>query len=384
MSERERIAGNWLAGFGFFTRESEAPNNYLYWAGMSTIAGAIQRHVKFRWNYHDIYPNLYVLLVGPAGNYKSQTIRFTSGFLQRVKVETASEAMTKEGLILQMTQLAKDEISAVTILSSDLMSFFRPSQGSMIEFLTDIFDCPDLWRYTIRNRPPDILKNAYVNFMGGTTPSWMSENFSVSFTEQGFAARTLFVYADSPRFRRADAKISSEMWAMYEALVQDLEHITTLKGDFSVAPDAWEWFRDWYEGDSLSETIDYRLQGYLVRKPLHLWKVAMILSLAQKDELVIDLPTIQLAKQQLDILEPDMVRAFQAVGKNPIAMDMQRIWDELKQAGSMTKAEIVMRNRHALRKQEIDEVLDNLSLMGWVQVNMAQNGLITYTVKEQK
>lgn len=374
----ERAAGHWLAGFKLFTQESPAPDDYLFWTGLHTLAGALQRKVYYRWNYDPIYTNMYVILVGPAGNYKSQTLNFERTLLRAIQANIASEAMTKEGLIAQMVSRAVDQVSAATVISSDLMSFFRPSQGSMIEFLTDIFDCPVEWEYTTRNRAPDIIKKAYLNFAAGTTPAWIAENFNSTFTDQGFASRTLFIYADQPRFRKARSHITPEMWEMRDLLVEDLLRISELEGEFEITNDGWEVFEQWFEHDSLREQFDYRLDGYKSRKALHFWKVAQLLSVAEKDELVITKDNVEMALAVLKNMEPQMARAFAAVGKNPIAVDHERIYQDIVTAGSMTKAEILNRNLHAVNKSQLDEILTNLLLMGKLHAEV-RGSEVTYT-----
>lgn len=58
---------DWLKTYMLYTRDSESPDEFHFWTGVSTIAGALRRRVwidmrKFLWT-----PNFYIILVGPPG-----------------------------------------------------------------------------------------------------------------------------------------------------------------------------------------------------------------------------------------------------------------------------------------------------------------------------
>src|SRR5574343_321589 len=58
---------NWLRAYVAFTADSESPDDFHFWTGVATIAGALRRRVwidmrKFQWT-----PNFYIILVGPPG-----------------------------------------------------------------------------------------------------------------------------------------------------------------------------------------------------------------------------------------------------------------------------------------------------------------------------
>lgn len=381
----ERKAGDWIQGFRYFTGESEAPDSYIFWTAMTTLSGALRRRVYVPWIYYKFYPNIYTVLVGPPGKvHKSSVIHFARQFLRELKIPIASEAVTKEGLIEQMVaragkvQVGKElhTVSALAVISSELMTFVAPSSERMIEFLTDIFDTPDEWEYTTKGSGTKLIERPYLSLLAGTTPSWIANSFDITFVEQGLASRTLFVFENKPRFHRAFSNITTDMWDMRDRLVEDLKQIAKLQGEFTWTDDGREWFRHWYEEELPQEKLDYRLSGYLARKPTHVLKVAMLLSVSESDSMLLDERYLRTAKAALDALEPSMARTFSAVGRNPYASDLERIWSDIVFEGGMTKGEIVERNYHAMGRQAIDEQLENLTLMGVIR--MTTNGSTIY------
>lgn len=360
-------ASSWIQGFQYWLKESEAPDSYIVWAAISTLAGATQRKLKMRWIYHDYYMNHYIMLVGPAGIvHKSSTIDMTRRMLREIGVPTASESLTREALIDQMIKRGDGITSAITALPDEFSDFIRPSGNPMIEFITSIYGSPDEWEYSTRLRGTEIMPRAFLNLLCGTTPTWIANEFDVTFTDQGFAARTLFVHELEPRFRRAKVRITDDMLKMYKLLIDDLQHISMLEGEYVWQNDeAEDWFSDWYEKKIPLElkAIDYRLRSYVARKPTHMLKAAMVLALSESDDLVITLDHITRAKILLDGLEASMARTFSAVGRNVYANDLERIAAEIAQAGVMSLAEVTKRNYSAMPHMALTEALNTLKAM---------------------
>jgi len=66
-----RIYKDWLDAYMNYGDNTEASALFRKWVGVSTIASALRRKVHLEWHAR-IFPNLYVVLVGPAGGRKVQ------------------------------------------------------------------------------------------------------------------------------------------------------------------------------------------------------------------------------------------------------------------------------------------------------------------------
>lgn len=379
---RKVPGNNWIKGWHYWLQESEAPNSYISWAAISAIAGSTKRRVSMEWVYHTYYPNFYIVLVGPAGTvHKSSTIDMVRRVLQEIKVPTASEAVTKEALINMLKDRSHDQKTcALTALPDEFSDFIRASGPAMFEFLTSVYGCPNYWEYTTLKRGTDAITNAYLNILAGTTPSWIANEFDATFTEQGFASRTLFVYETEPRFRKAKVNITPEMRKMYTLLVDDLFHISELQGTFEWEDNSvYDQFANWYENILPAEIqkADYRIKSYLARKPTHLLKLMMILQLAESDELILTQDKYQQSKLLLDNLEVSMSSTFSAVGRNQYANDLERIYHEVHASGGMSLQEIWRKNYSAFAtKQSFDETMETLCIMGLLTRTTNGKGVI--------
>lgn len=349
-----------------FTKESECPDSYLYWAALFTLSSATQRHVYTWWAYYNVYPNLYVMLVGPAGNRKTSATRFTRDLLRDVKVPIASSSVSREALGDQMKSRGGDT-QAISVVNNEFASFIATSGDTMVEFLTDIFDCDKNFEHGTRGSGVVKIEKPFLTMFTGAIPEWIANTFDATFIEGGFASRTIFINENKVRFRNARPQMTESMRRTRESLVRDLEQIMTLQGIYEWTPEADEWFDHWYEQVYPKQRFDRKLAGYRSRKPLHMIKVAMLLALDKGDELTITRHHFEEALKQIELIEPKMIEAFSAVGRNPFASNLERIEFEIRSRGEMTRGEIIKEVYHDIpNKQILDEILENLELMGKV------------------
>jgi len=62
-----RLLSNWLDGYMQYVDDSEPPELYHQWCGISTIASVLQRKCMLNLEQgKTVWPNLYVVLVGPV------------------------------------------------------------------------------------------------------------------------------------------------------------------------------------------------------------------------------------------------------------------------------------------------------------------------------
>ena len=94
---------DWLDAYLKFCENSEPPQSYHLWTGMGVLAGTLQRRVYMHWGRSTIYPNLYIVLVGPSGRAKKGTaFEYGKPFLKRVGAYVIEGAITREKLIRRL------------------------------------------------------------------------------------------------------------------------------------------------------------------------------------------------------------------------------------------------------------------------------------------
>lgn len=374
-----RTLDDWLQSYLEYSEESESPREFHLWTGLSVLASAIRRNIWINQGIYQVYPNLYVILVGPPGTVaKSTCIRMGRKILLGVEdVFFAPESLTREELIRVMAKAGSGRNqSAVTIHSTELSSLIQPSGIKMIQFLTDIYDGDFKFRYATKHSGRDTILNPVVNILAATTPSWIADELPVNVVEHGFTSRTIFVYGDKPRRLNPFPKGPDEK--IVERLMSDLREIARVEGEMVWGDGAKETYARLYEQIMTTKPRDYRLAGYHARKRIHVLKVGMLLSMARGHSLLLTVRDLEDAWEILQEIEPQMSRTFSAVGKYEYASDLERIEARIREENGMTTQQIFEEFFSVGDIQELTKILVMLINMGRIKRVKGNDGESIY------
>lgn len=327
---------NWLKAYIQFTRDSESPTSFHFWTGVATIAGALRRRVwidmhKFQWT-----PNFYIILVGPPGvAAKSTSINTGLRLLEQVEgiffgpnsstwqaltlaLEGAQEEVKYLGLDAEEQKLPQ---ASLTIGLSELGSFFKMEDSSMMDVLVDLWDGQlRPWRHETRTQAKIEIRNPWLNIIGCTTPAWLRAHFPEHMVGGGLTSRIIFVYGDSKRqlIPYPDEMIPShEYRKTEEALVHDLREMATIAGPYHLSSSARKWGHEWYTrlwSNRPQHMANDRYSGYIARKQTHIHKLALVLAAARSNKQVIEDSHLAEADTLLLSVEPDMIKVFDSIG----------------------------------------------------------------------
>src|SRR5687767_8997642 len=94
-----RKCPHWVDGFEKYCAGKGSPGVFTRWAGIFTIAAALERKVWIRTNKGTLYPNMYVFVVGPPGAGKTLALELSREFLGTIdKFHLAPSSVTKASL----------------------------------------------------------------------------------------------------------------------------------------------------------------------------------------------------------------------------------------------------------------------------------------------
>lgn len=362
-----RRLGDWLSAFLDYTDMAESPLVYLQWAGLSTICGAAQRKIYCEYEYFFYHSNMYIVLVGPPGSKKSTAIRQGRKLLAKVPgINLTSDAPSVAGIMEEFKEISTQEHQSLNAYISELSTLYENAKESMAGFLTAIYDGDPDYRKRTRQYGKEQVPYPWLNMIAGTTPTWLGDNLTKSMIEGGLIARTIHVFSDEMILQSPRPKGNPKYARLAEDLVHDLTIISQLSGEFRWAEDAGDWYDAWYLNKArFPKVTDNRTAGYYVRKPAHLVKVAMAISMARKNDLILTLDDLQVALAFLDEIETKMPKAFSSVGGNTYANDLERIEAQIKQSGEegIGYSDLVAANYHALDKKLLDATLEALEAM---------------------
>lgn len=369
-----RRLSNWLMSYGKYTERNEAPSKFHLWVGLGTIASALRRRVQITTPYFEVHSNIYVVLVAPPGTARKTTaLKIGRKLLKEVPgIHFTTSASSTAALIQQFSALPEKEHQSLTAYSYELGSMLPQGNIEMIDFITDIYDCNPDWDKQTIARSHEKIPRPWLTILGATTPRWLGDNLSSTAVEGGLIARILFIYHDERNLKESMPKEDPALQALRSDLINDLTHISTLNGEVTLAPDAFEYYDAWYHDESrFPKIIDDRTSGYYDRKHIHCLKVAMLLSASECDDLVIRLQDIKLALSLLEGIEPDMNKSFRSVGKNPYATDLERIKLQIESAPEgMPFDRLIRANYHAVDRRTLDEIIQQLMGMKAIKLGV--------------
>lgn len=384
-----RKLDDWIMSYGKFTAESDSPQPFHIWGGLTAIAGAAQRKVLMRAKYFDVLSNMYVLLVSAPGRArKGAALRTSKNILKEAQppVNFATESGSHEALVSLFEGITNPAHQSLTLYSMELGTLMATNAAGMIDFLTDIYDGNPDWSRNTKKNSLQVIKHPWLGIFSGTTPRWLGEHLGLMAVEGGLIARMILVFSDERLLENSWPELSPEMESLRKDLVHDLSIICTLEGEFKFdggkTGDAFRWYDLWYRDKTSILDQDFpiekgwvsrfpripdpRTASYYDRKHIHILKVAMALSLSYKDELLLTLQDLERALVLLDKTEPGMYLAMNAVGKSDTANELSYIYSQIKDAGTVEYGELFKANYNAMRFgiKSFDQLLLELQRMG--------------------
>lgn len=352
-----RQLDNWIKSYMAYSSHSEAPDKMHFWVAVSTIAGALRRRVWIDQAYFQWTPNFYIIFVAPPGIVsKSTTLAIGMNLLKQLQgIKFGPDAVTWQALTMALEdaneQVLMDDgtyhpMSCLTIASSELGVLFNPNDREMVDVFTSLWDGQlGVWEKRTKTQGSDRIENPWINIAACTTPGWIAGNFPEYLIGGGFTSRCVFVYARDKRRLVAypSADISAEFHDLQRQLVHDLEAISLMRGAFILSPEAHQWGVEWYENHYKSKPQhlnNERFSGYLARKQTHIHKLAMVLSAAYKNDLVITKQDLEQAATIVTALETDMPQVFELIGVEGAAKHSTTVLEIIRNRGEIANYEL--------------------------------------------
>lgn len=394
-----REVNDWLAGYLKYTEGSEPPRSYHTWVGLSLIAGALQRRVYLEWGFETIYPNIYVVLVGPSGKArKGVAIGIGKDLLGDVAgVTVVAESTTREALIRTMKDASatynvpnSGKIvyhCSITVMSEELSVFLGQKDTKFLANLTDWYDSKDRWTYETVGRGKDYIQGVCCNFLGGTAPDWLQSMLPQEAIGGGFTSRVVFIVEETKGKTVSKHVLSAADVRLREALVNDLARINNLAGSFLFDKAGEKEYTDWYESYDKELAAgkypvqDPRFAAYCERRATHLRKVSMLVSASRGDSLRITKEDIHRSLEILSKAEIKMHKTFGGVGKSKIAAETHAILEYIQKMGVVSRSDLLTKFHADLTIQDFRMVDDLIDQMKVAEITILSGGDKVYKWK---
>lgn len=328
-----RNLSDWIDGYMALTKKSAAPENFLKWTAISTIAAALQRKVWLKRGYYKTYPNLYILLVAEPAVGKGIAMSHARELLDVNDITLCPGTTSKSALIDAFT-VAMDIVedkntgevithSSLTLFAPEIGTFFLNGDPSLILALTDIFDGGmssggGLYDKTIAHGDR-IIENIFFNFLGGLTPKTLQELLIRGVIEGGLSSRIIYVYTPRGRKEEAFPIITREMMEIKSYLTEDLSEIKDIRGEYNLTDSYKEIYKTWHDFFIQPENFpikDPTFSAYCKRRvTLHAPKLALIMSASESNSMEISAEHHIRAVKALEEVENGVQYIFSGMGE---------------------------------------------------------------------
>lgn len=383
MAGRRKL-DDWLQSYLEYTEYTEPPVSYHVWSALSCISAALERKVYIDWE-GEIYPNLYVILVGPAGRARKGTaLKVAREFIKGAGIPMLGDDNSEEVIIKDMgaqstTYIDKNgaarEQCAVACVHEELGVFTGYQNTRMLLYLTQWYDSRNEWSRRTKNMGIDELHGVCFNLLGATAPDWLPYIMPKETTQGGFTSRVIFVVEDDKGKVIADPTKHRPSKALKKDLAYDLGLIHNLVGEYHFDAEAHKACVEWYE--ELEATVragtrDFLLHpafdSYLARKGTHIRKIGMAIAASRRDEPVITMDDYELAHKLLNAIEPNMPKVFTGIGKADYTAELEMILNYLRKAERPVKYSEILRTFYRdVADADLDAIMTALEKMKLVR-----------------
>jgi hypothetical protein len=355
-----RELSNWLDSYLEYVENTESPKSFHTWCGLSTIAGALQRKIYLKWFPQVIYPNMYVVLIGPSGRTrKGVAIGIAKDFLKSVPGITVvpESSSGRQAMILAMKRAATsfndptdEKIKfhcSVTAFSEELSVFLGQGDISYLSNLTDWYDSKDDWEYESVGRGKDSLQGLCLNMCGGTAPDWIQSMIPQEALGGGFTSRIIFIVEERKGKIVPECFVTPELEELGGKLQRDLERISQLKGEVKFSDEARKLYVEWYKTESEKTeqgnpaVKDTRFAGYVERRATHIRKLMLVCSAARGDDLIIQGADFRTALGLMLEAERHMGKTFGGLGKGRLSDSTETVINFIKDMGTTTRSKLL-------------------------------------------
>src|ERR1017187_2284053 len=381
-----KIATNWILEYSErMNLISEAPAAYNVWSAISMIGAVLKNYVWVDRGTYKIFPNQYIVLIGPPGVGKGSAMHPAHEFSKkhtpalanymndRLTAPKILDKLANGPVVAQLVNGAmtmKADSSAI-LYSTELAAFLGGSDW-MIPFLCAAWDQGE-YDYETKNSGNSIVKNMCVSLMAGCVPDFIRNLNKTGKPETaisgGFTARAIFVFASD--------KSKSIVWPqgfastpegkqLHADLVHDLEQIVTLKGEYKWEPRAKFMFENFYRKVKIEDDDTDVIRNFKARQNIHVLKVAMCLSAASRDDLILDEYSVSTAIKLVQSVFDTLNITFRGVGESSLAEAMNRIMTYMERKGVVSRQTLIRDDYRHVTTDDLDRIIITLKQMGFI------------------
>jgi len=369
---------NWITSWKDYREPvSESPILYNEWVAVSIIASVLQRKTYLPWD-NNIYPNFYIILIGPAGKARKGSAMGPGNKIIREipEVKLTAEATTREALIRHLKTANIDWIkadgtyemfSSLTVYSEEFTTFIGYNNRQLMADLANWWDCPEDWTYDTKNKGTDAIKGVYFNLIGATTPDIFKKSIPDDIEGGGLLSRIIMVYEEERSKIVIFPTAGDEI--LRADLLEDLMEIATISGPYSKDKSFEDLYANWYPYQHKEVSFkDEHLQAYISRRSTHLRKLCMIHNAAREGNKIITAEDFNYSLDLLKRTEKKMAKTFTGMGASTQAEINHKILTFLAIRKEVLYKDLARQFINDIEEEKLPIVLAGLERMRYITI----------------
>ncbi|NJO48323.1 MAG: DUF3987 domain-containing protein [Leptolyngbyaceae cyanobacterium RM2_2_4] len=364
-----------------YVEATEPPLNFHVWTGIGTISALLGRKCYVPQGFFTVHPNLYIILVGPAGVKKSSSMNIGKAILRSIPNFPLAPSSTTREALLKSLQENKVQYkfegrdlfyhqSAAFV--TELQEFIggKHINQSMVGIMVALWDEPD-FKYETANKAPVIIPAPYFTLLGCCTKDWIVSKLKDDIITDGFSRRVVLVMEDKRAGYQPWPTSTQRKEEALEWLQKEARRIHGLKGKFRVTDE----FLDYWKSElyprinAEADSKDRYVQNYYSTKHILIIKVCMCIAAAINNDMIIDSEILKLVEQMFYITEENLLTVFEGLGSNTLSPIRAQIQDLIQTSPQVvTRQQIEQEFARDLDIAGIDECLLSLCSQGIIEL----------------
>lgn len=377
-----------------YTEQTESPRNYHRWVLTSVVGTILGRNCWVPFGPWDIYPNQYILLIGPPGVRKGSAISIGKKLLREIEyIFFAPDKAAKEMLWYEMARMAgqlngeeyshpkdedifsldledqvKDTIAHMYVCTDEFTAFTGYGNEEFMVNLTNLWDNLEHFRNPKLTSQSITVYNPTINILSGSTQENIADAFPKSVIGSGFTARTLLIHGTRGK-KIARPPIPDE--DIKYKIINILLAIERLKGPVEITKEADEMLEQIYHQSQ--PIADRRFEHFYQRRHTHLLKQSLIVA-ASRLSLQIDVCDVLLANTVLYLAEREMPLALGHFGKSQTSSKANTVLESIYHASTPLDFRTLWKAvaQDCAKEIELKEILRNLVASEKIQTATAK------------
>lgn len=385
MEEKQEVKPTALSVYEAACGVSEVPSSFHQACLFSATATLLSNRVWFDLRRNKpIFPNLYIMLVGESGRGKGLAISEIDNLLRPFAdagaISIYPGRLTAAFLIHYLSNpnshcILPDGSTHLMIIAPEFADAVgsRDNALDLVTSLTGLYT-GDTSAFIKGAVTTGLVKagRPLINFLAGSTMSWINLNLSHKVVAGGFLARCL-VFEEPPSSKRVPFPIYpdnvDEHWSF---LHKWCEFLTQVEGPFTFDPVAKDLYEDWY--NHRETPIISEIRPSWNRIPVHAIKIAMILSVMESESLVIQPSQLHEAialVEQLKFQEEGVINYLNA---KPDRSDLDMVADRIRAWKVVSRSTLLRKlSSRGITATRLDDLIATLEARGDVEVTYSQS-----------